>query len=684
MKLKLKTIITVLLFIVIAITFSVGFDYYQNSQVVKIPKDKPKNKASGNTSDLLKHFIEGGQEYDSAWLGLDYIDARYAKSDFKFVSLIRIVMLYKDRLTEEDQQKIQHTMTNYKYWMTDPGQDSMCYWSENHQILYSMAEYLAGQLYPKQLFTNTGLTGEQHKQRAKQRLLTWLQQRWNYGFIEWYSNTYYKEDISPLANLVDFAEDEEIKIKSQMILDLLIYDMASQSYKGTFVTTMGRGYASKKMSGESSSMKASIEFLFGFDVDSREKGGSGMDLSFIHNLNYQLPPVLYDIAHDQSPQIIKASQGLNLSELAELNLIGTSDEQIMMQWGMESFSNPEVIANSLAYIEQNEMQRNADLYAFKAINFSLLKKTGLLPAISTHFRPQTNGTSMQRANTYTYKTPAYSMYTAQSYHPGEYGDQHHISGVTLSNSLSVFHNHPAVEQGKGGLHGNSPTYWVGYGYLPHSAQYENINISLYRSPEKKSLLAKKIIEYTHAYFPKASFDEIVIDNNLAFGRLKDAYVAFITHNPLHYRKYELSQQKKNKLNAKKMKKIAQGGKLKNLAAVKNNSEFDLIQPGKITYWITETSDKAHEGGFKKFIERISLQASNISYDGMNISYQSKHNNFDLTFGGEFKVNKKPQNHNYLRYDSPFIKAEKAAKELQFNFNNKTLYLNFDKLIRTYN
>ena len=41
--------------------------------------------------------------------------------------------------------------------------------------------------------------------------------RWDHGYIEWYSNTYYKEDIGPLAVLVDLAADEEIQIAMQKI-----------------------------------------------------------------------------------------------------------------------------------------------------------------------------------------------------------------------------------------------------------------------------------------------------------------------------------------------------------------------------------------------------------------------------------------------------------------------------------
>ena len=89
----------------------------------------------------------------------------------------------------------------------------MCYWSENHQILFASAEYLIGQLYPDQIFKVSGLSGKEHVERAKIRAFDWLEMRWNYSYIEYNSNVYYKEDIGPLMNLIDFAEDKALATK---------------------------------------------------------------------------------------------------------------------------------------------------------------------------------------------------------------------------------------------------------------------------------------------------------------------------------------------------------------------------------------------------------------------------------------------------------------------------------------
>jgi len=68
---------------------------------------------------------------------------------------------------------------------------------------------------------------------------------------------------------------------------------------------------------------------------------------------YQLPPVLAEIAKDTSNVIIKQSNGLDISELKAEGYSGTDNRSMMMQWGMECFSNPEVIRNSLSHIRSS-------------------------------------------------------------------------------------------------------------------------------------------------------------------------------------------------------------------------------------------------------------------------------------------------------------------------------------------
>src|SRR5262249_44412117 len=77
----------------------------------------------------------------------------------------------------------------------------MQYWSENHQILFATAEYLAGQWLPDQTFRPgeryrsrkqyQDFTGRERMQRAADRIGRWLDDRLRFGMSEWNAPGYY-------------------------------------------------------------------------------------------------------------------------------------------------------------------------------------------------------------------------------------------------------------------------------------------------------------------------------------------------------------------------------------------------------------------------------------------------------------------------------------------------------------
>ena len=77
---------------------------------------------------------------------------------------------------------LEECVLNFRYWADEPGNDAMWFWSENHQILFHTCEILAGQLYPDRVFTNTGQTGEWHREKGERMALSWLHKRGAGGF----------------------------------------------------------------------------------------------------------------------------------------------------------------------------------------------------------------------------------------------------------------------------------------------------------------------------------------------------------------------------------------------------------------------------------------------------------------------------------------------------------------------
>lgn len=606
---------------------------------------KPKENIQLEQDQIYYELVNGKRDID--WNKLDgtleYIKNEYDCSDFRYVNLIRILYEYEELIPETTLNKIKERLFNFRYWWDEPGENSMCYWSENHQILFASAEYLVGQKYPKTVFLNSGLTGNQHMEKARKRMLDWLEMRWNYGFTEFYSGVYYKEDIGAMINIIDFVEDEELTQKTKIIMDMLFYDVATQNVNNIFVSVSGRAYTGNRKGGPGSTLGGLTNYFWG---DGKQIN-RGMMYGMMTTGNYELPPVLAEIAKDTSNVVIKQSNGLDIIELKDEGYFGTDNRSMMMQWGMESFTNPEIVRNSLSHIRNSNMFSNEFIKDFKVLDFTLLKWLHLEPTLIRIVNPQSNGVAIQKGNTYTYKTMDYSLYSVQDHHPGTYGDQQHVAGMNIGSITSIFHTHPALEAG---VEKQSPNYWVGYGHLPHVAQDRNVSLAIYNIPEKKGLMEEDLLEYTHAYFPSEKFDTTFVDGNYAFGKWGETYCAFITRNELRYRE---------------------------------NTTDNLIQHGKQTFWITEAGSKTDDGTFQDFCS--SVKSNKFSFDerSLTLKYESKNNAFELNFGQDFKLNGEIIDVNYSRYDSPYCKAEKKDKTITYKFNGKSLHLDFENQIRSY-
>jgi hypothetical protein len=620
----------------------VAADIHRNNQIEKT-RSRPEHKEAFHVDRIL-YDLEHEKPVDWSDLAstLAFVNGRYDTADFRLQSLTRIVYKHWHRVDPHTQDLIRDAYLGLKYWMDQPGADGMCFWSENHQILFASSEYLAGQRWPDAVFVNDGRTGSEHRAMARERILTWLELRWLYGFTEWYSTVYYVEDIAPLSNLIEFAEDKEIVTKATIILDLLLHDVATQSYRGTFISTSGRLYQSQKFGGAGNSMKTVIEHIWGkgrwgYQHEFRK----GMDLNFVFLDGYTVPDVIKAIGEDDSEVVIKASNGLNVRELRGEGLYGIKDPQIMMQWAMEAFTNPEVITNSLKYISKYDMFGNEFLHDFRMLNIGLVKALHLLPAVSRLLNPVTNGVAIQRANTYTYKTADYMLATAQSYHPGMFGDQQHIWNATISDRLSIFTTHPAKSLADEGALSGSPGYWVGSGRLPHAAQDKNIVLIIYRIPDRPGLMEAALVDHTHAHFPRQAMDEAVFDGRYAFGREGNAFFALVARNELAYRA---------------------------------DSDHDLIQHGKQAYWIFEISTADREGSFDDFMQRI--KRNPVGYDGTLLSYRSDGRLLELEYQHHFRVDGSIVETEHPRFQSPYSQTGRKPQTITLFHAGRSLFLDF--------
>jgi hypothetical protein len=162
-------------------------------------------------------------------------------------------------------------------------------------------------------------------------------------------------------------------------------------------------------------------------------------------------------------------------------------------------------------------------------------------SLAQQLAPMLSFAFLTEVNTYTYRTPSVLLSTAQSYRPGNASEQHHISQVTFDEQAIVFTTHPKNEPIPGTQWPDRDGYWTGSGSLPRAAQQGALSLSLY-APAFASpgppLDAFAYLQYTHAYFPRERFDEVVQQNGWTFGRKGDGYVALWSWRPTRWRTYD--------------------------------------------------------------------------------------------------------------------------------------------------
>lgn len=644
------------------------------------PLPKEAVSASG-LNDLLYDPARVGEEafvLESLEPSLSYIDARYDCADFRVNTLMRLALSHD--LPAAAAERVKRTLTGFKYWMDQGGADSMCYWSENHQILFAVNEYLAGSRWPGERFAD-GRSGLEHASGAKARVGAWMEQRFYHGFSEWYSNNYYPEDIAAMSNFIQFADDPGMVERMRMVLDLLWMDIATQRFRFVrgdgrvfyvFLSSSGRMYGDNKAGDDvGNRLRPFIDFVMQNDKPALwEENRSpffGAFRGLCESGRYRVPELIRRAMDDTRARVFRASSSLDITELKSEGLIGPSDSQIMMQWCMEAFTAPEVICNTLAYISRNHLFQNAFLSGLKILGPAWLWKTGLAAHVSRAMKSAADGAALERANVYTYCTNRYFMATAMNYHPGGFGAQQQIFVANLSNDLTVFTTHPARFPGKG----STPSYWAGNGRNPYSVQHENVGMSIYKLPVKPGSLEPHVVPYTHAYFPVEFMDETVeahLSRGMAFGRKGKAYVALLAGRPLAFAEFAPGA-------------VTHSGQARfhpNLT-----QKHDLIQRGgDVQYWVCELSCEEEDGSFDAFVARV--LENRVHFDGQTLRYESRARALTATYAHAFLVDGQPQRVGYERYENAYCDngaVKRKAGAVAFRFDDWVLRLDYQKRIR---
>jgi hypothetical protein len=580
---------------------------------------------------------------------LDFINHRIDCSDFVLLGILRLVLQFGAAVPPDILDKAQQTILSFKYWPDEPGLDSMCTWTENHQILFSACEYLAGMMYPDEVFSNSGHTGGQKKERARRRLLRWLELRFRTGFNEWLSNVYYDEDISALVTLRDFCDDPLIADGAACVLDLLFLDMSLNSFKGTFGSTHGRSYEHQKKSALHESTADTQKLVFGMGVFGTEDNMSAIHLAL--SRSYRLPQVVYDLAAslDAAEMTNKQRIGIKIAEATGWGLGYDNLDDGMTLLSFEAYFHPRTISVFVRMLDAWNWWDNGFFGALKRMKRSikLMRGLRLLGPVAWLFRKDISRNMREEVHTVAYRTPDYMLSAALDYKKGWGGDQQHIWQATLSEEAVCFTTHP------GSLTYRSPDYWTGSGFLPRVGMHKNVLIAIYRISSAPAVYVRNRFDFTHAYFPREKFDEVAEQGGWLFGRKGGGYIALHARNGYRWQTE---------------------GKDRNA---------EIISDGKENIWICEMGSEETHGSFAEFCRSIS--SSELRFKRLSVYYHSPSRG-EIEFGwrGDYRENGRAISLRHaLSYDNPFCQIPHDPKVIEARKGGEWLRLELDGFKRTH-
>jgi hypothetical protein len=552
--------------------------------------------------------------------------------------------------------------------------DNQWFWSENHLLIGWANEYLAGQRFPDDTFTITGLTGTQHLERSRQPILDWVDERVKFGFFEWHSHVYMLKNITPLISLAEHAADPEIAAAAAMALDLALFDMAAHTHKGTFTATRGRTYKKDKMSAQDEDTFGTAKFLFDdteFPYPSKTDGGVTY---FCAAKRYRQPQAIVEVATTSNLGPVRERHGIFVDAAdpivanpeAPFGYDFADPANLSFWWSQGAIGMWQTIDISLS---ESKKWRMFETEAFAQIKL-LSELNGNDPDRIKAWVHKNNAVvnfgQLREANTYAWRSDEVSLATLVDHRFGEMRDQVHAWQATVDADALVFTTHPVTDRATSTdwSKDDKPGYWTGEASVPRSAQHERTAVHIYQPKWDATTddVLWAVFEYrdfTHAYVPQDRFDEVTQDGNWTFARKGDGYIALWSWRAPTWREYDPTV----------------------YATRDMVKPFDLVaEGGPDNVWIVEVGDKTLAGSFAEFTAALVAATPQVTRDdaGFDVSWASPAAGA-ITFGstGPFTVaGEEVPVGNFPRHESRWATVDHLATTFDIAGDTAKLKLDF--------
>lgn len=591
---------------------------------------------NSNTGQSLP-FGAGGLDRRHILELVSGINSRSQGSDESLLLLMRAYLTVD--LPEELKQTIRRAILRFRFNFYAQGKDQLSTWTENRQITFRVAQYLAAQTFKEDEFIGSR-TGAQIQLDAATQIQVWLSDRFRFGFSEWLSPAPMARCVAALTMLIEHAENRSLQVRATMILDLLLLDAALFSFEGNLASACARASTEDIFKPQGSPIADVLASAFGGDVAVDPNKLSSI---FLTRSRYQVPEVIKYLGSRDEQRRGKISQGLDIREVPkELEKHPDYPREGALDfarfwWGMQAIASSHSIKDSMLLARGVNARGNRILRPLKA--FTWLPRFAVA-SVQKLINPFVAGRAIQRSNVNMFATDDYQLSSIQRYHPGEFGGEQHLWLARLRGGINVFGNHPAARVN--GRKNVNP--WVDNGINPDIVQHGNVLLALQDLRCRHGFLEGKRKEYTHFHFPFVEFDQAKIGQHWVAGRKGNAFVGIIgSHN------------------------------------FEQISDEEFIQRGLLTGYAVVLADEEEFGSIGAFISH--LRSCRLTLNDRSMHLVTPFSSYTLKWRGKFTFDGHEIGSDYDRYIFDAVATERKPRRIEVAAGGHKLVLDWPRCVR---
>jgi hypothetical protein len=468
------------------------------------------------------------------------------------------------------------------------------------------------------------------------------------------------------------AEDEDLRKKAGMLIELTLFDVAVNAYNGYLGATNGRAYNGPTMRPELASTSAICKMYWGEgSYDAVSLGGVAMAV-----FEYRCGAAVRNVGLDKSIVINRERMSIDVEDSKKYGLDPKNYNDIMFYWGQQTFLHRDVIENSMKLCPSwLGMRPSIDAHWEK---YQILEKAGfkpkriepLLPNDLTEgsfYDPDVACCALTQVDIYTYKTAWYSLSNAQDFRKAKVGYQQHIWQASMGGRAMVYSTCPGSNE-----YYDRPNLFAGNRFMPRAVQHKNVLLCVYRTPTESAHFY-----FTHLYFPQREFDQVREEEGWIFGKRGGAYIAVYSSVPGKWQNPDPALYRT--LYGDKYEGISIDDD--SLAEWEEEFRFakpwEYLVPKHAVVYVCEMGDEETSGSFDKFVS--SFGTASFSGDTFAFSYLSPSQG-KMSFGWREALTVKDEKipiRDYKRYDNPYCDTAFGEKVYRIRAGGEEVTLDFN-------